>query len=170
LLERDDLPVDVSSTLHDLERQTRWMDRLLAEMLEAPTEVLVVDLASVVASCCSATPVDAPYDVSFEAAGEAPVLVDPIGLERVARNILDNAVRAVAGAGRIDVRVQTHDTHAVLEVADSGPGFGRLKPRQGHGLVGVRGFVDRFGGEVAWETSPLGGALVRLSLPRAVGW
>jgi two-component system sensor histidine kinase MprB len=170
VLGNEDLPVDVSSTLHDIGRQTRWMERLLAEMLDAPSEVLVVDLAGVVAACCSATAVDAPYDVRFEAGGEARVLVDPVGLERVDRNILDNAVRAVSGSGRIDVRVTTHENDAIMEVADSGPGFGRLKPRHGHGLVGARRFVDRFGGELACETSSLGGALVRMSLPRAIGW
>jgi signal transduction histidine kinase len=166
----DDMPVHLSTTLDQIGRQARWMERLLAEMLGTPAEVVVVDLADALADCCSSAPPSAPYDLSFTKVGRVPVLVDPVGLERAARNLIDNAIRAVAGGGRIEVNVSARDKRGVLEVADSGPGFGELSPRQGHGLVGVRRFVERFGGDLAYGTSPLGGALVELSLPRALGW
>jgi signal transduction histidine kinase len=166
----DDMPAHLSAALDQIGRQARWMERLLAEALEAPTEVLVVDLADILADCCSAAPPSASYDFHFTSTGEVPVIVDPVGLERAARNLIENAVRAVGARGTIEVRVTACDTRAVLEVADSGPGFGTLPPRQGHGLVGVRRFAERFGGDLAFGTSTLGGALVRLSLPRAWGW
>jgi signal transduction histidine kinase len=164
----DDTPV-LSTALEQIGRQARWMERLLAETLDSPAEVVVVDLAETLAECCSSTPPSAPYDLVFSRAGQVPVLVDPVGLERAARNLIDNAARAVADGGRIEVSVTERGGEGVLEVADSGPGFGALTPRQGHGLVGVRRFVERFGGELAWGTSTLGGALVQLSLPRALG-
>jgi signal transduction histidine kinase len=166
----DDMPVHLSTALDQIGRQARWMERLLAEMLDAPAEVVVVDLADALADCCSTAPPSAPYDLSFTKADEVPVLVDPVGLERAARNLIDNAIRAVAGGGRIEVNVTARGKRGVLEVGDSGPGFGQLTPRHGHGLVGVRRFVERFGGELAYGTSSLGGALVQLSLPRALGW
>jgi signal transduction histidine kinase len=166
----DDMPVHLSTALDHIGRQARWMERLLAEMLGTPAEVVVVDLAEALADCCSEAPPSAPYDLTFTRMGEVPVLVDPVGLERAARNLIDNAIRAVAGGGRIEVNVTARGRRGVLEVADSGPGFGELSPRQGHGLVGVRRFVERFGGELAYGTSQLGGALVELSLPRALGW
>ena len=166
----DDVPVHLISMLDHIDRQARWMDRLLSEVLDEPFEVVVVDLADTLAGCCSAAPPGAPYDLTFTRSGAVPVLVDPVGLERAARNLVDNAVRAVAGGGRIEVTVSSCGTRGVLEVADSGPGFGALAPRQGHGLVVVRHFVERFGGDLEYGTSALGGALVRLSLPRALGW
>jgi|1186.fasta_scaffold323790_2 signal transduction histidine kinase len=166
----DDMPVHLSTALDQIGRQARWMERLLAEVLDAPAEVVVVDLADALADCCSTAPPSAPYDLTYTKVGEVPVLVDPVGLERAARNIMDNAIRAVAGGGRIEVKVRARGARGVLEVSDSGPGFGGLSPRQGHGLVGVRRFVERFGGDLAYGTSTLGGALVRLSLPRAWGW
>jgi signal transduction histidine kinase len=166
----DDMPVHVSIALDQIGRQARWMERLLAEMLDGPAGVVVVDLADALADCCSSAPPNAPYDVSFTKFGGVPVLVDPVGLERAARNLMDNAIRAVAEGGRIEVKVSARGARGVLEVADSGPGFGLLTPRQGHGLVGVRRFVERFGGDLACGTSALGGALVQLSLPRALGW
>jgi signal transduction histidine kinase len=68
------------------------------------------------------------------------------------------------------VRVWAEDRDGVLEVADSGPGFGHLPPQHGHGLVGVRRFAERFGGAVVFGTSSLGGALVTLRLPLLSGW
>jgi K+-sensing histidine kinase KdpD len=166
----DGVPIHLTTALDQIGRQARWMERLLAEVLESPGEVVVVDLADALAECCSTAPPSAPYDLSFTSVGEVPVLVDPVGLERAARNLMDNAFRAVAGGGRIEVNVSARGTRGVLEVADSGPGFGALSPRQGHGLVGVRRFVERFGGDLGYGTSALGGALVELSLPRAWGW
>lgn len=166
----DDVPVHLVSILDNIGRQARWMDRLLSEVLDEPFEVVVVDLADALAGCCSAPPPGASYDLTFTNVGAVRVLVDPVGLERAARNLLDNAIRAVAGGGRIEVTVSARGSRGVLEVADSGPGFGALAPRQGHGLVVVRHFVERFGGDLEYGTSALGGALVRMSLPRASGW
>jgi signal transduction histidine kinase len=165
-----DLPQHLSTALEHIGRQARWMERILAAGLDLAPEVAVVDLGDALSECCATPPPSATYDLSFTTAGEVPVLVDPIGLERAARNLMDNAIHAVSGGGRIEVSVCTRGSRAVLEVADSGPGFGRVPSRQGHGLVGVRRFVDRFGGELICGTSSLGGALVELSLPRAVGW
>jgi signal transduction histidine kinase len=165
-----DVPVHLTRMLDHIGRQARWMDRLLSEVLDEPFEVAVVDLADTVAGCCSTAPPGAPYELTFTRAGTVPVLVDPVGLERAARNLLDNASRAVAGGGRIEVTVSSSASGGVLEVADSGPGFGGLVPQQGHGLVVVRHFVERFGGDLEFGTSSLGGALVRLGLPRASGW
>jgi len=165
----DDLPVHLSTALRDIERQALWMERLLAGLLGTPERVAVVDVGDVLGDCCSTSP-GTPYDLTFTAAGDVPVIVDPVALERAARNLIDNAIRAVADGGQIEVSVSTLGSRAVIEVADSGPGFGKLAPRQGHGLIQVRKFVDRFGGDLAWGSSRFGGALVRLSLPRAVGW
>ena len=72
-----------------------------------------------------------PYDVTFVKVDGTGVLVDPVGLKRSAWNLMDNARRAVAHGGSVEVRVRRHHHDAVLEVADSGPGFGGLPTQQG---------------------------------------
>lgn len=166
----DDLPMRHRIALEQIERDAHWMSRLLTEAFGTQAKVSVVDLGDSVAGSCSTTPTSAPYDVVFTQAGETPVLVDPVELQRAARNLMDNAMRAVADGGRIEVDVSSVGGRGVLQVGDSGPGFGGLSPRHGLGLVGVRRFVERFGGDLAFGTSSLGGALVQLSLPRAFGW
>jgi signal transduction histidine kinase len=164
-----DVPVHLSTIIEQIGCQASWMDRLLAGVLDEP-EVCVVDLGESVAGSCSVAPPSAAYAVSFSRESDIPVLVDPLGLERAARNLMDNAMRAVAAGGRIEVTVSRSRRAGVLQVADSGPGFGALSPRHGLGLIGVHRFAERFGGNLACGTSALGGALVQLSLPRAWGW
>ncbi len=164
-----DLPPQVTAALDQLQAQVGWMRRLLSSTVDDEC-VMVVDLGDVVAVPCSLAPTSAPYEVRFTELGPTPVLVDPVELERAARNLIDNATRATADGGRVDVRVWAEDRKAVLEVADDGPGFGHVATQQGHGLVGVRRFLERFGGELSCGTSTFGGALVTMRLPLAPGW
>ncbi len=162
---REDVSPDVLKTLHGIRRHTDWMVEMLRGAEQQQPQESVVDLGDAVEGPCLATPEDAPYEVHFLNRDKIAVLVDPIGLKRSAWNLLDNARRAVAHGGTVQVQVRRHGRQAVLEVADSGPGFGRLATHHGHGLVGVRKFAAHSGGDISIGTSSLGGALVTLRLP-----
>jgi signal transduction histidine kinase len=164
------LPSHVVTALDQICHEAQWMSRLLDSRVDDGGEVAVVDLTTALEGPCSLTPQGSQCEVHFTALGHVPVLVDPVGLERAARNLVDNAARAVRGGGLVDVRVWAEDRDGLLEVADSGPGFGHLAPQHGQGLVGVRRFAERFGGGLAFGTSSLGGALVTLRLPLLTGW
>jgi signal transduction histidine kinase len=163
------LPPEAVGALDRIQQQTDWMFELLRSAEFDLPEISVVDLADVVEGPCLATPEGVPYDVSFAKEDRTDVLVDPVGLKRSAWNLMDNARRAVATGGTVEVLVSRHRRDAVLEVADSGPGFGRMPTQSGHGLVGVRRFAERFGGDLRVGVSSLGGALVTLRLPLALG-
>ena len=159
------VPPEAAMMLDRVQEQTDWMLELLGSDLDQQPEVAIVDLADIVHSPCLATPTGAAYRMRIHARHQVTVLVDPVGLRRVVWNLLDNARRAVAKGGEVDVRVRERGRDALLEVADSGPGFGHLPPQHGLGLIGVRRFAERFGGDFAVGTSSLGGALVTLRLP-----
>jgi two-component system sensor histidine kinase MprB len=162
------IPSEVLGTLSRIRQQTDWMVELLRST-EDDQQVSVVDLADAVEGPCLATPAGVPYEVNLVTMDAAEVLVNPVDLKRSAWNLLDNARRAVAHGGTVEVCVRRHRRDAVLEVADSGPGFGQLATHEGHGLVGVRRFAKRFGGDFSIGSSSLGGALVTLRLPIAFG-
>jgi len=156
---------EAAMMLDRVQQQTDWMLLLLDSDLDRQPEVSIVDLADIVHSPCLATPTGAPYRVRFHTRHDVTVLADPVGLTRVVWNLLDNARRAVAAGGEVEVRVRQRGRDAFLEVADDGPGFGHLPPQHGLGLIGVRRFAERFGGDFSIGTSSLGGALVTLRLP-----
>ncbi|MBC3763407.1 sensor histidine kinase [Quadrisphaera oryzae] len=58
-----------------------------------------------------------------EAAGPLVVSCDAVRVGQVLTNLLDNARRAVAGAGSVVVSVAAREGEAVLEVRDTGPGI-----------------------------------------------
>src|SRR5262249_18782892 len=112
------------------------------------------------------------------------VLGDRASLERVVRNLLDNADRHART--RVAIGVAQLDGHVVLAVEDDGPGidpadreralerFVRLDGARdrrtggaGLGLSIVRDVTAAHGGSVELADSALGGLRVRIALPAA---
>ena len=155
--------------LREAQRQVRSaLDMLRADELgeEAATVLEIGEaIAAEVTSCASRC------EVRLVRERPAHVLVEPVGLLRTTRNLLDNAVHAATstpGEALVQVTIDRRGDHAVLSVDDSGPGFGHVAPRNGHGLVSVRRFAERWGGTLVFGSSPLGGARVDLRLPGAL--
>jgi len=107
---------------------------------------------------------------------------DPGGLSRVLRNLLENASRHASS--RIELRVHPDEHHAVVTVADDGPGipeadrtrvfdrFVRLDSDRarsgggtGLGLAIVSEVVAAHGGTVTIGEAAAGGALMTVQLP-----
>jgi two-component system sensor histidine kinase BaeS len=105
-------------------------------------------------------------------------------LHQVAGNLLANSTRYCRPGDRVTVRVHAEADHGVLEVEDTGPGFGpeelehafdrrwrgsaaRGTSGSGLGLAIVRALVRAQGGTVELRTGRAGGALVRVRLPLA---
>ena len=169
MLSTASVPPDAVAMLDCVQQQTEWMLQLLGSDLDQQPEVSIVDLADIAQSSCVATPTGVPYRERVHAEHGVSVLADPVGLKRVVWNLLDNARRAVAQGGEVQVRVRARGRDALLEVGDSGAGFGRVPTHHGLGLIGVRRFAERFGGDFSVGTSSLGGALVTLRLPMVPG-
>ena len=108
---------------------------------------------------------------------------DPELLERLAWNLVENAVKYTSESGRVRVEVGSTDGRAVLEVSDTGPGipeedrerifdrFYRADAARGEGegtglgLSIVRAIAVAHGGEVAAESRQEGGSRFRVELP-----
>jgi len=110
------------------------------------------------------------------------VLVDPVRLDQVLTNLLDNA-RRYAGEGLVQVIGRRVDGHVELRVSDHGPGIPEAERERifsqfyrmeragpsgsgtGLGLSICRGLVEAMGGSLWVEAAPGGGAafVIRLS-------
>jgi signal transduction histidine kinase len=104
---------------------------------------------------------------------------DRDALERVLRNLIDNALAAIQPAGRIDVQLRRRDGYVEALVADDGPGvpeherqriferFVRLnpdKPGHGLGLAIARRIAQQHNGDLTCDPTPNGGSFT-LRLP-----
>jgi PAS domain S-box-containing protein len=125
---------------------------------------------------------DARYgSIDFQFSGEA-VLTAPIDerlMHQVFLNLFENARDALEGSGNVDVVLRAEGSHAVVEVADSGPGinddklervfepFYTSKPRgTGLGLAICRKNIEAHGGAITVANDRAGGARFRIRLPR----
>ena len=99
--------------------------------------------------------------------GPVLVAVDSRDLRRAVGNVVDNATRAAGPEGRVVIRTRRAGARFVIEVEDSGPGFGRVPSQRRHGLVVTRRILDGCGGALELGNRGSGGARVRLTLPTA---
>lgn len=122
-------------------------------------------------------------EIVQHASGPVPALCDPGLVDRLAWNLLDNAIKFTTPGGRVEVDVRPQDGHVVLEVSDTGPGlrpgteekiFQRFQrgdisrgPVEGTGLglAIVKVVAEAHGGTVTADNRRTGGARFRVTLP-----
>ena len=192
-----DVPLDEQERtqfLRTIEEEANRLARLVANLLDMSrieagaveprlAEVWLPDVVNPVVQRVRKTPseqiiaVDVPESLPS-------VLVDPVRLEQVLSNVLDNA-RRYAGSGLVRVHAREQDSAVELRVVDHGPGipeaererifshFYRLdSPARrgggtGLGLAICRGLLEAMGGRIWVETAPGGGAAFVVRLPVA---
>ena len=125
--------------------------------------------------------VTAPDDVMF-------VRADPVRLEQIIWNLLNNSVKFTPSGGRISVRLEEDADEIVLTVSDNGQGIdpsflphifeifrqadastNRSQQGMGIGLAVVQQLVELHGGSVTADSGGTGkGATFTIRLPRSV--
>jgi two-component system OmpR family sensor kinase len=176
--ERDRLEAAVA---RDTERLGRLVDDLLGlARLEARPSRTSTDLAAVARPLVEHARIRAPHaTITLGADSDTTVRGDPDALERVLRNLIDNALAAIRPTGRIDVQLRRRNGYVQALVADDGPGvpedqrqriferFVRLdpsKPGHGLGLAIARRIAHQHRGDLTCDPTP-NGASFTLRLP-----
>jgi signal transduction histidine kinase len=182
---------DSSRLLDHLEHESARLDRLIADVrelahLEDPAMQMLCE------DCDVATLASRAVERARVARGgvelrcsivPAPAHVDPLRIDQVLSNVIDNAIRHAPG-GTVAVDVHPHGDDVILRVEDSGAGVpeqllhqlgrrmlridpSRSRDTGGHGLglSIVRAIVTRHGGQISFGRAALGGLAVDVRLP-----
>ena len=192
-LDGDRSPEQLRTALESVDATADRLIRLTGDLLVlartndplAPAERIPSDLSVIVSEALDAGPSGPrrpPVERQLEP--DLPVSVDPGEIDRIVRNLVDNAVRYGGSRGPIVVRTWHHDGTVHLEVRDQGPGIAgtelerifdpfyragdkrRDREGVGLGLSIARDLAERNRGQLTVTSSPGSGAAFRLSLPR----
>jgi signal transduction histidine kinase len=196
--DRPDVQRYLGLILHDIQHLSRLIDDLF-ELSQIDSGALQlhcvpVDVAQLVSETVAAYQAPAAEnEVHLEeavASSVEPTRIegDPDRLQRVLRNLLDNALRHTPAGGTIQVQAARAGGQVEVSVSDSGPGVaeadlerifdrfyrGEQSRRRaegdsasgaGLGLAIARGLVHAHRGRIWAEPSPLGGVSVQIRLP-----
>jgi two-component system, OmpR family, sensor kinase len=171
----------------DLARTAEDLLFLARGEIEPTLDLHLVDMRDLVIGVLAEHP-DAPIDY-IPPPTQLEVLGDPTRLRQALRNLIRNAVRAVAsktrsgsgayGLGCVRIGFKVQDRTLVLEVTDDGPGippealpliFERYYSKSGGsgvGLAVVRSIARAHRGEASASNVPEGGAKFTIRLPLA---
>ena len=186
-------PETARQLLRDIDQEADRLHRLIDNLLELAragvgtnalrTEPTAVDmlLRRVVAD---ATPRAGSRRLRVRAPSDLPqAAIDPVRIEQVVRNLIDNAVKFSPPTGTIDISAARQAETIVVIVRDDGPGvapeyhdriferFFRVE-REGSSVAGAglglaicKRFVELHGGRIELESRPGQGAAFRFTLP-----
>ncbi|PWB31584.1 PAS domain-containing sensor histidine kinase [Pseudomonas sp. SDI] len=124
---------------------------------------------------------DKQIDLQIELVTPLPrIQADPAQLDRVLDNLLDNAIRHTASAGRIRLHARRHAERVIISVEDNGEGIaygqqgrifepfvqvGRKKGGAGLGLALCKEIVQLHGGRMGVYSRPGQGTQFYMALP-----
>jgi signal transduction histidine kinase len=171
----------------EAERVVVTIDKMKTLMRNVQTEHEPVDLATVVRSALLYNKgLLARRQITMHEKGlddEYDIMGDDAQLQLAITNILRNSAEAIDESHPpervIEVKLAERDNEVGLTIGDSGPGWtgaeqsdvpltSTKKGGTGIGLYVVRTAVQNHNGKIAFGKSPLGGAEVKLTFPRAV--
>jgi protein-histidine pros-kinase len=182
------LRLSLESICQQSSRLTRLINQLLdlsrveagrLSLSREPTDLM--SLTRMVVDTAQATTTRHEIVVSGSSAMQADV--DPLRIEQVLTNLLDNAIRYSPDGGEVAVEMTTPDSdHVQIAVRDHGPGIPEASRERifdqfyqahastatsgmGLGLYISRQFVELHGGQIAATAPPDGGTRMIVTLP-----
>lgn len=186
LIEQGAQSSDLRRPLADIRRTTARAGNIIHGLREmtrkGPETRLPIIPEKVIEDACKLAAVGACSGIklSHESSGSAPVLGDPIQIEQVLINLIQNACDAVADTDEkiVLIRAEPRGKETLITVEDTGPGiaadhlpclfdafFTTKAEGMGMGLAISRTIIEAHGGHIKANNRREGGARLSFTLP-----
>jgi putative PEP-CTERM system histidine kinase len=176
-------PLFMENVISTVENSVSKMNRLLTRMRDGvqADSKRTINLAKLLEEVVHDARASKPVPVLECAIGDLAVTADRDQLASVMGHVVRNAQEATSEDGRVTVRLQKVNGHAVVEVEDTGCGMDEdfirarlFRPFQttkgdsgmGIGVYEAREFVRSLGGDIQVESNPGKGTIFRIQLPQ----
>ncbi len=170
---------DIGFSFERLHDMTRRMSRIGHAADQQPAEKAdLMDIARRVVQLAKRHRLADRCAIAVSGPDQLPCLLHVSQMQDILQNLLFNAIEAVNGEGRVEIRVTAGPREHTIEVHDSGPGVPPERRAQifeamystkpsgmGLGLMSVKAAVKTHRGRVEVAESPLGGACFRVAVP-----
>lgn len=166
------LPDRVRHCLEQIEAQTKWISKIIQDMLAGPDREPrpePVDIARLVREAVNSEQLTYAQPISLHQPDQEPryVMATATRLRRALANVLANATHAAGPHGHVQLTERVNGNTELIEISDDGPGFGSTAAdgRAGIGLRITQEVLAECGGRIEVGRLSSGQTLVRLSLP-----
>ncbi len=186
-----ELPERVEEALNRIRGEVKRMEAIVRQLLDfsrqnvsSPRQVDPDQIARKAVQNMKNQEVRGQTEIQYDSPHYAcPVMGDPLRLEQLLGNLLENALHA-APEGRVLLAWHCEERYCVFTVQDDGPGIDpEIRNRicdpffttkaagegTGLGLAVVHGIVEEHGGDMSVDASAWGGARVEIRIPRPGG-
>lgn len=172
--------------LEMLDYLVEWARIKYASEIHSPTRIELVKYVKMVFESLGDEAKLNAINLHHEVELNTPVFVDEKMLLSVLRNIVSNAIKHSHEGGKITVKARITDSKTIVEIRDTGAGMSKEiqeklftpqmhtlamargdKKGAGIGLLLVKGFVEKSGGEIWVESVEGAGSSFYFSLPAA---
>ncbi|MGQ0679444.1 MAG: sensor histidine kinase [Actinomycetota bacterium] len=162
-----DVPQSLRRRVLQVVSEARLMSDLLGTLITNQGDAVRVDLTPLTKKVVDVSRLTYNGTIRMFLESSETVMVDEFWLRRSFATLMDNSVRAAGEGGFVLVRVRRMGNYACWEVEDSGAPTEAQDPSESHGFPAIDRVAESFGGHLEiFEGDSLGGALLRLSLPR----
>jgi signal transduction histidine kinase len=181
-LPQNETKESVNESIVSLEKNIAYINKIVSDLQDYAKKLVpekkCVDLSEVIVRVFGIIDIPENIEVSFGVKGLPSIRTDPEFVQRALTNLVNNAVQAMPGGGKLEITGIKTEGKICLIVSDTGVGIPEeIKSKlftpmmttkskgQGFGLAATKRLIEALGGSITFESEAGKGTKFIIELP-----